>query len=85
MDILVQKSREQRYSVAEFSRILIFINKRGRYICIFFFFQSTGTFIAASRYGSATPIPPSVLSRGIGWQVVTNSLMSLCPRHVFVF
>ncbi|XP_044509327.1 nucleobase-ascorbate transporter 4-like [Mangifera indica] len=30
--------------------------------------ESTGTFIAASRYGSATPIPPSVLSRGIGWQ-----------------
>ncbi|KAI4295778.1 hypothetical protein L6164_035788 [Bauhinia variegata] len=29
--------------------------------------ESTGTFIAASRYGSATPIPPSVLSRGIGW------------------
>ncbi|KAJ9705273.1 hypothetical protein PVL29_003366 [Vitis rotundifolia] len=32
--------------------------------------ESTGTFIAASRYGSATPIPPSVLSRGIGWQGV---------------
>ncbi|XP_044488420.1 nucleobase-ascorbate transporter 4-like [Mangifera indica] len=30
--------------------------------------ESTGTFIAASRYGGATPIPPSVLSRGIGWQ-----------------
>ncbi|XP_031285147.1 nucleobase-ascorbate transporter 4-like [Pistacia vera] len=30
--------------------------------------ESTGTFIAASRYGSATPMPPSVLSRGIGWQ-----------------
>ncbi|KAJ9175122.1 hypothetical protein P3X46_013704 [Hevea brasiliensis] len=29
--------------------------------------ESTGTIIAASRYGSATPIPPSVLSRGIGW------------------
>ncbi|KAF9621166.1 hypothetical protein IFM89_016660 [Coptis chinensis] len=30
--------------------------------------ESTGTFIAISRYGSATHIPPSVLSRGIGWQ-----------------
>ncbi|KAI0504553.1 hypothetical protein KFK09_015505 [Dendrobium nobile] len=30
--------------------------------------ESTGTFIAVSRYASATPIPPSVLSRGIGWQ-----------------
>ncbi|ESR36040.1 nucleobase-ascorbate transporter 4 [Citrus sinensis] len=30
--------------------------------------ESTGTFIAASRYGSATPMPPCVLSRGIGWQ-----------------
>ncbi|MCL7045689.1 hypothetical protein MKW94_013790 [Papaver nudicaule] len=30
--------------------------------------ESTGTFIAVSRYGSATPIPPSVLSRGVGWQ-----------------
>ncbi|KAK7280246.1 hypothetical protein RJT34_25308 [Clitoria ternatea] len=29
--------------------------------------ESTGTFIAASRFSSATPIPPSVLSRGIGW------------------
>ncbi|OIV91146.1 hypothetical protein TanjilG_30368 [Lupinus angustifolius] len=29
--------------------------------------ESTGAFIAASRFGSATPIPPSVLSRGVGW------------------
>ncbi|KAI3893257.1 hypothetical protein MKX03_019092, partial [Papaver bracteatum] len=29
---------------------------------------STGTFIAVSRYGSATPIPPSILRRGVGWQ-----------------
>ncbi|OMO73848.1 Xanthine/uracil/vitamin C permease [Corchorus capsularis] len=29
--------------------------------------ESTGTFIAASRYASATPTPPSVLTRGIGW------------------
>lgn len=32
--------------------------------------ESTGGFIAASRYASATPVPPSVLSRGIGWQGV---------------
>ncbi|XP_010556259.1 PREDICTED: nucleobase-ascorbate transporter 7 [Tarenaya hassleriana] len=30
--------------------------------------ESTGTYIAVSRYASATPPPPSVLSRGIGWQ-----------------
>ncbi|KAL5725254.1 Nucleobase-ascorbate transporter 6 [Ranunculus cassubicifolius] len=30
--------------------------------------ESTGTFIAVSRFSSATPLPPSILSRGIGWQ-----------------
>ncbi|KAG6747610.1 hypothetical protein POTOM_047498 [Populus tomentosa] len=30
-------------------------------------FESTGTFYATSRYGSATPVPPSVVSRGVGW------------------
>ncbi|XP_077233466.1 nucleobase-ascorbate transporter 7-like isoform X2 [Tasmannia lanceolata] len=30
--------------------------------------ESTGTFIAASRFASATPVPPSILSRGVGWQ-----------------
>ncbi|KAF8666057.1 hypothetical protein HU200_053763 [Digitaria exilis] len=30
--------------------------------------ESTGAFIAASRYASATMIPPSIISRGIGWQ-----------------
>ncbi|OWM80607.1 hypothetical protein CDL15_Pgr006637 [Punica granatum] len=30
-------------------------------------FESSGAFFAAARYGSATPVPPSVLSRGIGW------------------
>ncbi|KAG8366193.1 hypothetical protein BUALT_Bualt17G0051100 [Buddleja alternifolia] len=30
--------------------------------------ESTGAFIAVSRYASATPPPPSILSRGIGWQ-----------------
>lgn len=32
--------------------------------------QSTGAFYAVSRYAGATPIPPSVLSRGVGWQVI---------------
>ncbi|KAA3453400.1 Xanthine/uracil/vitamin C permease [Gossypium australe] len=30
-------------------------------------FESTGTFFAAARFGSATPVPPSVISRGAGW------------------
>ncbi|KAL3716909.1 hypothetical protein ACJRO7_008482 [Eucalyptus globulus] len=30
--------------------------------------ESTGAFVAVSRYASATPLPPSVLSRGVGWQ-----------------
>ncbi|MED6134123.1 N alpha-acetyl-transferase [Stylosanthes scabra] len=34
--------------------------------------ESTGTFIAVSRFGSATPIPPSVLSRGVGWLGISN-------------
>ncbi|KAG4907676.1 hypothetical protein JHK86_056160 [Glycine max] len=34
--------------------------------------ESTGTFIAASRFGSATPVPPSVLSRGVGWLVCSS-------------
>uniref|UniRef100_A0A5B6YL66 Putative nucleobase-ascorbate transporter 10 n=1 Tax=Davidia involucrata TaxID=16924 RepID=A0A5B6YL66_DAVIN len=29
--------------------------------------ESTGTFLATARYGSATPVPPSVISRGAGW------------------
>ncbi|XP_022727220.1 nucleobase-ascorbate transporter 6-like isoform X2 [Durio zibethinus] len=29
--------------------------------------ESTGAFFAVSRYASATPMPPSILSRGIGW------------------
>jgi hypothetical protein len=36
--------------------------------------QSTGAFIAVSRYASATPCPPSVMSRGIGWQVSSKFL-----------
>ncbi|KAL3515372.1 hypothetical protein ACH5RR_022274 [Cinchona calisaya] len=29
--------------------------------------ESTGAFIAAARFASATHVPPSVLSRGVGW------------------
>ncbi|XP_062177710.1 nucleobase-ascorbate transporter 4 isoform X2 [Alnus glutinosa] len=36
--------------------------------------ESTGTYIAASRYGSATYIPPSVISRGVGWQGIGTLL-----------
>ncbi|KAK4429870.1 Nucleobase-ascorbate transporter 7 [Sesamum alatum] len=32
--------------------------------------ESTGAFIGVSRYASATPLPHSVLSRGVGWQGV---------------
>ena len=37
--------------------------------------QSTGAFFAVSRYAGATPIPPSVLSRGVGWQVWFENLL----------
>ncbi|KAL5074665.1 hypothetical protein RYX36_013649 [Vicia faba] len=37
-------------------------------------FDSTGTFYAAARYGSATPVPPSVISRGAGWLGVASLL-----------
>ncbi|CAL5385530.1 unnamed protein product [Camellia sinensis] len=29
--------------------------------------ESTSTFLATARYGSATPVPASILSRGVGW------------------
>ena len=45
-------------------------------------FQSSGTFIAVSRYASATMIPPSVLGRGIGWQV--TDLIFVNQKHHFV-
>ncbi|GFZ16884.1 Xanthine/uracil permease family protein [Actinidia rufa] len=35
--------------------------------------ESTGAFKAASRYASATPPPPSVLSRGAGWLVAFDT------------
>ncbi|KAJ8500360.1 hypothetical protein OPV22_010912 [Ensete ventricosum] len=39
--------------------------------------ESTGTFTAVARYASATPVPPSVLSRGIGWQGIAILLDGL--------
>ncbi|URD92834.1 Permease family [Musa troglodytarum] len=39
--------------------------------------ESTGTFMAVARYASATPMPPSVLSRGIGWQGIAILLDGL--------
>ncbi|KAL5210307.1 hypothetical protein ABZP36_005930 [Zizania latifolia] len=38
--------------------------------------ESTGAFIAASRYASATMIPPSIISQGIGWQGINILLDS---------
>lgn len=39
--------------------------------------ESTGIYIAVSRFASATPLPPSILSRGIGWQGVGILLSGL--------
>uniref|UniRef100_A0A0V0IKY6 Putative nucleobase-ascorbate transporter 6-like n=1 Tax=Solanum chacoense TaxID=4108 RepID=A0A0V0IKY6_SOLCH len=39
--------------------------------------ESTGAFIATTRYASATPLPPSVLSRGVGWQGIGILLSGL--------
>ncbi|QCD81101.1 solute carrier family 23 [Vigna unguiculata] len=39
--------------------------------------ESSGAFIAVYRYASATPLPPSILSRGIGWQGVAILLSGL--------
>lgn len=61
-------------------------------VIIFFFLtfvllqQSTGAFIAVSRYASATPIPPSVLSRGVGWQVWFDYVTrTLYLHHIISF
>ncbi|RDX81375.1 putative nucleobase-ascorbate transporter 10, partial [Mucuna pruriens] len=40
-------------------------------------FEYTGTCYAAARYGSATPVPPSVISRGAGWVGVSALLNGL--------
>ncbi|MBS2600003.1 hypothetical protein KFY57_28265, partial [Salmonella enterica subsp. enterica serovar Typhimurium] len=39
--------------------------------------ESSGAFIATSRYASATQLPPSILSRGVGWQGVGILLSGL--------
>ncbi|XP_022885310.1 nucleobase-ascorbate transporter 6-like [Olea europaea var. sylvestris] len=39
--------------------------------------ESCGAFIGASRLSSATPLPPSILGRGIGWQGVAILLSGL--------
>ncbi|KAI7747402.1 hypothetical protein M8C21_002323 [Ambrosia artemisiifolia] len=39
--------------------------------------ESTGGFIAVSRYASATHMPPSILSRGVGWQGIGILLSGL--------
>ncbi|XVE57092.1 hypothetical protein DITRI_Ditri04bG0064200 [Diplodiscus trichospermus] len=39
--------------------------------------ESTGAFYAVARYASATPIPPSILSRGVGWQGVAILISGL--------
>lgn len=39
------------------------------FVVYFHNLQSTGTFYATARYGSATPVPPSVIGRGVGWLV----------------
>jgi hypothetical protein len=49
--------------------LMCWLYKCAHFLNNFMIEQSTGAFIAVSRYASATPIPPSVLSRGVGWQV----------------
>jgi len=41
--------------------------------------QYTGTCYAAARYGSATPVPPSVISRGAGWVVGFTKFFNFLP------
>ncbi|KAJ1294555.1 hypothetical protein BS78_01G154000 [Paspalum vaginatum] len=40
--------------------------------------ESTGTLIAVSRYAGATFCPPSVFSRGIGWEGISIILDGMC-------
>ncbi|XP_045789076.1 uncharacterized protein LOC123884110 [Trifolium pratense] len=42
-----------------------------------YLYQSSGAFIAVYRYASATPLLPSILSQGIGWQGVGILLSEL--------
>lgn len=39
--------------------------------------ESTGAFYAVARYASATPLPASILSRGVGWQGVAILISGL--------
>ncbi|GKD76433.1 nucleobase-ascorbate transporter 6-like protein [Tanacetum coccineum] len=39
--------------------------------------ESTCGFIMVSRYASATPLPPSILGRGVGWQGIGILLSGL--------
>ncbi|PIM99846.1 Xanthine/uracil transporter [Handroanthus impetiginosus] len=39
--------------------------------------ESTGAMIGTSRYASSTPLPPSILSRGVGWQGIAILLSGL--------
>ncbi|XP_044477125.1 nucleobase-ascorbate transporter 6-like [Mangifera indica] len=39
--------------------------------------ESTGAFTVVARFASATPLPPSILSRGVGWQGVGILLSGL--------
>ncbi|XP_071723706.1 nucleobase-ascorbate transporter 6-like [Rutidosis leptorrhynchoides] len=39
--------------------------------------ESTGAFIAVSRYAGATPIPPPILGRGVGWQGIGTLICGL--------
>nr|CAB3456966.1 unnamed protein product [Digitaria exilis] len=47
--------------------------------------ESTGAFIGASRYASATMIPPSIISRGIGWQGIGILLDSFFGKFGALF
>ncbi|XP_057963840.1 nucleobase-ascorbate transporter 4 [Malania oleifera] len=54
-----------RWGAPSFSAGDIFVMVAASFVALI---ESAGTFIAVSRFGSATPTPPSVLSRGAGWQ-----------------
>ncbi|XP_073039842.1 nucleobase-ascorbate transporter 6-like isoform X1 [Primulina eburnea] len=39
--------------------------------------ESSGGFVGLSRYASATPLPPSIFSRGVGWQGIAILLSGI--------
>lgn len=47
------------------------------------YLQSTGTFFTTATYGSATHVPPSLISRGAGWLV--GEVHGTCCLHVILF